>query len=85
MKSTKSQADKVVKPPHYCNNVVEPINLIMKNKLSFALGNAVKYISRAGKKQYDDMTVAESEITDLLKAKRYIEMQINLLEGKEEL
>ena len=77
--------DQVNKPSHYCDNVVEPVNLIMKNGMSFGKGNAVKYLARAGKKQYQDMTMEESEITDLRKAMRYIEMEINLLEGADEL
>ena len=76
-------SDKVFQPSHYVDNVVEPINLIMKNQLSFAKGNAVKYISRAGKKQYEGMTLEESHKTDLRKAQRYLEMELNLIEGKE--
>ena len=53
--------------------------------MSFALGNAVKYLARAGKKQYQDMTMEESKVTDLQKAKRYIEMEINLINGEEKL
>ena len=77
-------SDIIVKPDHYVkNNVIEPITLIMKNQLSFAKGNCVKYVSRAGKKQYEGMTLEESHITDLKKAIRYLEMEINLIEGKD--
>ena len=77
--------DIIKEPAHYTDNVVEPINLIMKNNMSFALGNCVKYVSRAGKKQYQGMSMEESKVTDLRKAIRYIEMEINLMEGKEKL
>lgn len=77
--------DIINQPSHYTDNVIEPIELIMRNDLPFALGNVVKYVSRAGKKKYEGMTEQESEITDLKKAMRYLEMQINLIEGKEKL
>ena len=83
--SKEPEGDQVFEPSHYTDNVVEPINLIMRNEMSFALGNAVKYLARAGKKQYQDMTMEESKITDLQKAKRYIEMEINLINGEEKL
>lgn len=77
--------DQVNQPSHYTDNIVEPVNLIMKNGMSFGKGNAVKYLARAGKKQYQAMSMSESEITDLLKAIRYIEMEINLLKGEDTL
>ena len=84
MKSTKKPSgDQVNQPSHYTDNVVEPINLIMKNGMSFGKGNAVKYLARAGKKQYQDMSMEESEVTDLEKAIRYIQMEINLIKGEE--
>ena len=73
------------RPSHYTDNAVEPIDLIMRNHMSFAKGNAVKYLSRAGKKKYGGMSFEESHLVDLRKAKRYIEMEINLIEGKDEL
>lgn len=54
-------------PQHYGgkDNVYEAIKVIDAWGLDFALGNAVKYISRAGKK-------TESPLEDLEKAKWYI-------------
>jgi len=49
----------------------------MNNELPFWMGNVIKYIMRAG---YKSNT---SEIEDLNKAKRYIDMRINQLEGRE--
>lgn len=48
-------------------------------QLGLCLGNAVKYISRAGKKHEQGMT--DKEIQDLEKAKWYIDRRIEELEG----
>ena len=63
-------------PPHYqaTNNKYETIKVIDAWQLGFALGNAVKYISRAGKKG--------SAVEDLKKALWYIEHEIKKLEEK---
>lgn len=75
--------DKVVKPSHYERYKIEPITFIMENDISFAMGNALKYITRAGFKRYDSLSMEESEIVDLKKAARYIEMRVNQIEGRE--
>lgn len=66
--------DPVNKPAHYTDGKIEVIDYIEDKKLGFCLGNAIKYISRAGKK---DPT---KEIEDLKKAKWYIERRIKELE-----
>lgn len=73
----------VHQPTHYAKWEIEPITFIMRNRLSFEIGNIVKYAVRAGSKLYPDMDEVQSEITDLRKAQRYAEMRINQLEGKE--
>ncbi len=75
--------DVVYRPDHYAQYTIEPIVFIMQNRLSFHVGNIVKYVMRAGSKIYENQTAIESEITDLKKAIRYCEMRINLLEGKD--
>ncbi len=67
--------DNVDHPYHYggCGNPYETINVIEAWDLGFCLGNAVKYISRAGKKSSD------TEIEDLKKAIWYIERRIQEL------
>lgn len=61
-------------PNHYGgDNVYETIKVIEAWGLDFHLGNSVKYISRAGKKDTD------KEIQDLEKAKWYLERKIELL------
>ena len=56
-------------PPHYADSrKYEPIDVITDWDLGFSLGNAVKYISRAGRKN--------NEVEDLKKAIWYIEYHI---------
>jgi len=64
--------DNVNHPDHYggADNPYEAIKVIEAWKLGFNLGNAVKYIARAGKK--DQTVVAE----DLEKAIWYIRREI---------
>ncbi len=65
-------ADKVlenaVKPNHYNRFKITPIEYIEANKLDFAVGNVVKYVSR-----YD----AKDGLKDLLKAKEYLDIVIS--------
>ena len=42
--------DPVCHPSHYTDGKIEVIEFIEDKQLGFHLGNAVKYISRAGKK-----------------------------------
>jgi hypothetical protein len=42
--------DNINHPSHYTDGKIEVIDYIEDKKLNFNLGNAVKYISRAGKK-----------------------------------
>lgn len=66
--------DQVVKPSHYMQYAIEPITFIMTNKLPFWMGNVVKYVLRSPFKG--------TEVQDLQKAIRYIEMRINEIEGR---
>lgn len=75
--------DKVTKPSHYERYPIEPVTFIMENNLDFATGNVVKYLLRAGGKQYDGLSKLDSEVTDLRKAIRYIQMRINLINNVE--
>ena len=85
--SKKPNGDKVNRPSHYVDNhpFMEPITYIMGNGYEFWRGNIIKYAARAGSKVYDDLDAVESEIADLEKVRRYAEMRINALKGKEEL
>lgn len=66
--------DPVNHPSHYTDGKIEVIDYIEDKGLGFCLGNAVKYISRAGKKD------PEKEIEDLQKAAWYINHRIEELE-----
>lgn len=66
--------DAVKKPAHYHSGGIEVIDVIEAFDLNFRLGNAVKYLLRAGKKG----NAAE----DLRKARQYIGREIAKLEGK---
>jgi hypothetical protein len=63
-------------PQHYKGNKFEVIDIIHDYNLSFDLGNSVKYLLRAGKK---DPT---KTVEDCRKAIWYIESHIKQLEGK---
>ena len=65
------------KPKHYDNGAnYDVIDIANDYNLSFARGNAVKYIVRAGVKKQD------TEIEDLEKAITCLEREINYLEKK---
>jgi hypothetical protein len=67
--------DSVNSPSHYTDGKIEVIDYIEDKKLGFCLGNAIEYISRAGKK---DKT-KESE--DIKKAIWYLNRHIKNIEG----
>lgn len=70
---TKKEHDPVNHPSHYTDGKIEVIDFIHDKKLGFDLGNAVKYIARAGKKDKN------KEVQDLQKAIWYINSMIELL------
>lgn len=62
------------KVPHYQIVGIEPIDFINSHNFNFNLGNAIKYISRCGKKD------GESVAKDLQKAIDYLNFEIERLE-----
>ena len=60
-------------PSHYNTGRIEVIDFIEDQKLSFHLGNAVKYICRAGRKDPDKTS------EDLRKSIWYIERYIKMM------
>ena len=66
-------SDPVNHPDHYNQNGMESIDVIEAFELDFHLGNAVKYILRAGKKTDDPRQ-------DLEKAAWYIARKLDKLE-----
>lgn len=59
-------------PSHYNFGGIEVIDAIEAWELGFHLGNVVKYIARAGKKD------KETELEDLRKAQWYLERYIQM-------
>jgi len=62
--------DPVNHPAHYTSGKIEVIDFIEDQELGFCLGNAVKYISRSGKK---DLSKA---FEDLQKAAWYLNREL---------
>ena len=69
--------DQVNHPNHYADGKIEVIDFIEDKNLGFHLGNAIKYISRAGKK---DKT---KTVEDLEKAIWYINRYIYCIKNDE--
>lgn len=66
--------DAVNHPSHYTDGKIEVITYIDDKNFNYCRGNAIKYISRAGKKN------PEKEIEDLKKAEWYIHHEIERLQ-----
>ena len=64
-------------PNHYNSGKIEVIDFIEDQNLGFCLGNAIKYIARAGKKD------PSKELEDLQKAAWYVNRRIKELEDGE--
>lgn len=69
-------AEAAIKPAHYkVGDPYEHVKVVRAWGLNYELGCATKYIARAGKKS------ERAHVEDLRKAIRYIEMEIERLEG----
>lgn len=75
---TPVENDPVNHPSHYTDGKIEVADYIADKHFDFFLGNAIKYISRAGKK---DPT---KHIEDLEKAIWYINYEIKMLKEAQE-
>jgi hypothetical protein len=69
MQAAFETVDPVNHPPHYKAGGVETIDFIEAKDLNYRLGNVVKYVSRAGKKDSDP-------VQDLEKAAWYLQREI---------
>lgn len=70
--------DLIGHPNHYCEGrKFEPKDVIRDWNLNFNLGNAVKYISRNGRKD------GNSALQDLKKARQYLDFEIEYLEKED--
>ena len=63
--------DPVSRPSHYTTGKIEVKDYIADKNFNFFLGNVIKYVSRAGLKG--------DAVTDLLKARQYIDFEIERL------
>ena len=66
--------DPINHPSHYTSGKIEVIDFLEDQNFPFHLANAVKYISRAGKKD------PNKTVEDLRKAIWYLNRYINVLE-----
>lgn len=71
---TMDHNDPVDHPAHYTSGGIETIDFIEAKGLGFNLGNVVKYVTRAGKK--------EDLLQDLKKARWYLDREIKQIESK---
>jgi hypothetical protein len=67
MTSMKPPYEAVVSPEHYSQHKIQPIEFIMANRLSYAVGNIIKYVCRYNKK---------AGLEDLQKARQYLDILI---------
>ena len=66
-----------IKPEYYNDTKITPFDVIDDWELNFYLGNAIKYIKRAGKK------ADNSRLQDLKKVREYIDHEIIEEEARE--
>lgn len=66
--------ERINHPSHYTDGKIEVIDYIEDKRFNFNLGNVIKYVSRAGKK--------ENELEDLNKALWYLKREIERLENE---
>lgn len=71
-------SDNIKEPSHYVGAAIEPIQFTQSQGFNFCLGNVVKYITRAGKKE------GCSALEDLKKARQYLDLEIQFRESQEE-
>jgi len=66
------QIDNINHPTHYTQSAIQPIEVIGAWKLSYCLGNTIKYIARADHKG--------NKLEDLQKARWYLNKELEDLE-----
>ena len=74
-KSSEAKSDPI-KPEYYNDTKITPFDVIDDWELNFYLGNAIKYIKRAGKK------ADNSKLQDLKKVREYIDHEIKVEEAR---
>lgn len=74
--------DNVNHPAHYTSHPSGIECIQVTRHYCFSIGNAIKYLWRAGLKASADKAQREKEIEDLKKAKWYIDDRIQQLENE---
>lgn len=77
---TPDNIDNVEHPQHYTSHPSGVECITITQHYNFCIGNAIKYLWRAGLKQEEGIPQHTKEIEDLRKAIWYIERQIHLLQ-----
>jgi hypothetical protein len=75
-----------INPAHYGANEkgIQAIDIIELFDLNFAKGNVIKYTLRSGRKSEEGYDALTKEIEDLVKARWYIDREIDRLAAKKE-
>lgn len=77
-----NQIDNVNHPQHYCKHPSGIECIQITEHYDFCVGNAIKYLWRAGLKAEEGMNDTDKEIQDLEKAVWYINRKIENLKKK---
>ena len=78
-------ADLVHSPAHYtAGRKYEPWDVALDWDLNCPMSLALRYIARAGRKQYAGMTMRQSEETDIMKAIECLEKELSVVRESDE-
>ena len=72
----KEKEKNAIKPSHYKAGEFDVIAFCQLHDINFDLGNVIKYVTRAGKKENN------SELQDLNKAMEYLKRRIEFIKGE---
>jgi hypothetical protein len=79
---TRYEEDRVNSPAHYTSHPSGIEAITIAEHYNFCIGNAIKYLWRAGLKKESSLSARQKEIEDLNKALYYIKRQIKNLESE---
>lgn len=71
-----ARADAITNPPHYTQHPSGVECIAIAEHFGFCLGSVVKYVWRAGLKQYDGDDALASALKDLKKAQWFLDREI---------
>jgi hypothetical protein len=79
---TKMSKDMVNNPPHYTSDPSGIECIEVTRHRNFNIGNAIKYLWRAGLKEDASTSAIQKQVEDLEKAIFYIKDEIKRIQGK---